>query len=494
MLPESFDDALALYADAEPGRMFCAFSGDDEPVSWGWLRRSVEDCEAALRAQGVGTGVRVALRLPGSLQLLIHLLAVMRAGGVAVPVAADTQPALLDVMLEVLDPHLVIEPETVGTESPSGFSDPEVRVRQRPGARDDDLSRRARLGIFTSGSTSRPKCVFLSQENLLAGARFVIEAHDLRPDDTAICCMPLSHINGVVTTILAPLLSGGKVVYLQGTFTPRAFLACMAKHRATWFSAAPLHYQLLLYPGENSTRLDHCRFGRSASAPLNPEVQTRFESLYGVPVIQTLGLTECAGQVFSNPMEPGAARTGSVGCPVGNEAGVVDNDGRHVPDETEGEIRVRGPNVMLGYFGDDAATAATLRDGWLYTGDLAYRDRDGFFHVTGRKKLIAIFGGVNVSLVSVEQTALDVSFVSDAAAVSRDCPPFGEVVDLYYTGGGKDPGSETKAIEEALAGVLPSHHALGRVRRLDALPRSESGKLRRYLLGKTPGKSKKAPS
>jgi acyl-CoA synthetase (AMP-forming)/AMP-acid ligase II len=142
---------------------------------------------------------------------------------------------------------------------------------------------------------------------------------------------------------------------------------------------------------------------------------------------------------------------------------------------------------MLGYFGEPGATAKTLREGWLYTGDLARQDDAGFFYVTGRKKLVAIFGGENISLTAVEQAALRVSFVSDAAAVCRDYPPFGEVVDLFYTGGGRDPAAETKAIEEALYGMLPSHHALGRVRRLESLPRSESGKLRRYLLGPSTG-------
>lgn len=484
MLPATFESALEHLAETIPGKTFCIFSGSGERLTYGELRSRVANCSQSLRSLGVGPGVRVAIRLPATPQLLIHLLAVFNAGGVAVPMAITMPQSAVKETLQALDPHLVIDSgdSQNGAASTIEWLETKTAITQYPKAREEKLSHSACLGVFTSGSTDLPSCVLLSRANLLAGAAFVIEAHAITGDDTVVCCMPLSHINGIVTTVLAPLLSGGTVVFLQGTFMPRDFLHAMKRYSATWFSAAPLHYELLLYSGADGAHMETCRFGRSASAPLNPDAQLRFEALYGIPVIQTLGLTETSGQVFSNPIDPGAARPGSVGRPVGNQAEIVDSRGRRVSDGTNGEIRVKGPNVMLGYFGDPGSSSETLRNGWLYTGDLGYRDADGFFYITGRKKLIAIFGGENISLVAVEQAALRVPFVTDAAAVARECPGIGEVVDLYYAGGGADPAAEKQDISRALLEILPSHHALGEITWLENLPRSESGKLLRYTL------------
>src|SRR5207245_8308826 len=154
------------------------------------------------------------------------------------------------------------------------------------------------------------------------------------------------------------------------------------------------------------------------------------------------------------------------GRPVGNEAEVVDDRDNPLPDGQAGEIRVRGPNVMLWYIRAQKETTEVLRDGWLYTGDLGYRDGDGFFHITGRKKLIAIFSGINISLVAVEQAAKSVPFVKDAAAVACSDTLFGEVVDLYYTGGGEDLARERREIQGQVRRRLPHHPAMRDVVRI----------------------------
>lgn len=181
-------------------------------------------------------------------------------------------------------------------------------------------------------------------------------------------------------------------------------------------------------------------------------------------------------------MALGERKVGSVGRPFGNQAQVVDAHDHPLPDGETGEIRVRGPNVMLGYLGAPEATGEVLRGGWFHTGDLGYRDADGFYYITGRKKLIAIFSGINISLVAVEQAALGCSFVEDAAAVASADASFGEVVDLYCTGGGKDPGREEQEIRQQVIRVLPHHLAVKRVACLESLPRSDSGKILRYRL------------
>jgi acyl-coenzyme A synthetase/AMP-(fatty) acid ligase len=256
----------------------------------------------------------------------------------------------------------------------------------------------------------------------------------------------------------------------------------LRRHQATWFSAVPTHYRMLIDLGHAPTGLEACRFGRSASAPLSPNVQEQFERLFGIPIIETMGLTECAGQVFANPMVLSERKFGSVGRAVGNEAQVVDDGGGPVPDGQVGEIRIRGANVMLGYFRAPEETAAVLRDGWLMTGDLGYRDGDGFFHITGRKKLIAIFSGINISLVAVEQAAKVLPFVTDAAAVACGDPLFGEVIDVYYTANGADEARERRELQTQVRRLLPHHLALRHIHRIAEMPRSASGKVLRYRL------------
>lgn len=482
MLPGSFKEALELYAAGTPEKAFCLFSETGRSLDYKELYAAVNKAMNLLEEAGVGPGIRVAVHLPLSPQLVIYLLAVICSGAVAVPLGYSLPQTVFDSMVRILDPLLVIglPGKVPHEESPVIQS----RLTRRPGPSTglSHLSGEPSLGVFTSGSTSQPKCVLLTEANLLAGGAFVIEAHAVTTADIVVCCMPLSHINGIVTTVLTPLLTGSTVIFLEGAFTPRAFLACMRRYRATWFSAAPVHYQLLLYPGETPSALDPCRFGRSASAGLNPVVQRRIEDLYGIPIIQTLGLTECSGQVFSNPMPPGVRKAGSVGRPIGNEVEIVDADGLRAPVGAIGEIRVRGPNVMLGYFDDPKTSAETLRGGWLYTGDLAFRDSEGYFFITGRKKLVAIIGGENVSLLAVEEAARSVCFVEDAAAVARESPVTGEVIDLYYTSSGGEADQDMQKLRQRLLAILPHHHALGAIKRLESLPRSESGKILRSKL------------
>ena len=468
MISASFSRSLLDRVEVQRDKLFCAFSENESRLTYQALAERVGKCVKAMQEMGVGPGYRVGLQLPTSPELVIYLLAVMKVGALAVPIDPALHPDTSAVMLKILDPHILVT---------SSECAPKLRHSATPSPETES----ARLGVFTSGSTGLPKCVLLSDANLQAGVDYVVRAHGIGDGDTAVCCLPLSHMNGIMTTLLTPLTTGGTVVFVQGGFSPLVFVSLLQQYRATWFSAVPPHYRMLLDLREAPTGLEACRFGRSASAPLNPNVQERFEALFRIPVIETMGLTECAGQVFANPMVMSERKFGSVGRPVGNEAEVVDEQGNPALDEQTGEIRVRGPNVMLGYFRAPETTVEVLRDGWLYTGDIGYRDSDGFFHITGRKKLIAIFSGINISLVAVEEAAKSLHFVKDAAAVACADPLFGEVIDLYYTGG-NDEARERLELQERVRRLLPHHLAMRKIIRIAEVPRSPSGKVLRYRL------------
>jgi sulfoacetate-CoA ligase len=226
----------------------------------------------------------------------------------------------------------------------------------------------------------------------------------------------------------------------------------------------------------------HVRFGRSASAPLPPEQHRAFEARFGISVIEAMGLTECASVAFSNPLDPARRKYGSPGLPLGVEARVVDRAGGVLGNGAPGEIEVRGPNVMLGYYKSPDATRASIREGgWLATGDLGYRDADGYYYITGRLKELIIKGGENIAPREIDEALIAHPAVLEAAAV-------GVPDDLY--------GQEILACVVVKPGVrcteedLRDHclRTLGRyktpryLRLVSHLPKGPSGKVQRLKL------------
>ena len=295
----------------------------------------------------------------------------------------------------------------------------------------------AALCIFTSGSTGVPKGVVLSHRNLVEGARNVIAGKGLDHSDRVLCVLPMSHLNGLATTFVTPLVSGGSVVYLQGAFDPARALQLIDEHGCTWFSAVPTQYAYLtrpLVPREQCS-LKTLRFCRSASAPLAVAVRREFEEHYGVPIIETMGMTETSGQIFCNPMPPREPRAGSVGLPVRFEVRIVGENGSVCGVDQIGEIQVRGPAVMLGYLDNPEETARAFDGEWLRSGDLGSFDRDGFYHIRGRIKDIAIFSGVNISLRTIEASIQEARLCDDIACVGVPDYFFGETVVAYVIPG-----------------------------------------------------------
>jgi len=349
---------------------------------------------------------------------------------------------------------------------------PPASMHRSPSPDDDALI------MYTSGTTGRPKGVVLSHANLAAGGDNVARGHGLGVADRALCVLPLYHINGLCVTLMGPLVSGGSVV-LPERFSSTRFWHWCAKHECTWFSVVPTQVSYLLQAGETTVRLPSLRFGRSASAPLAPAVHRDFESRFGIPLVETMGLTETAAQILSNPMPPGARRSGSPGLPIGCDIRVVDVHDSECPSDVDGELLVRGACVMRGYFRDGAATRAALTaDGWLRTGDLGRRDADGFVFITGRLKELIIKGGENIAPREIDETLHTHPDVLEAAAFGRPCADYGERVEAAVAlVEGADVDEAT--LIELCIDRLGTFKAPERVHVLDALPKGPSGKIQR---------------
>jgi long-chain acyl-CoA synthetase len=224
------------------------------------------------------------------------------------------------------------------------------------------------------------------------------------------------------------------------------------------------------------------RFGRSASAPLPPEQHRAFEERFGIAVIEAMGLTECASVAFTNPLERSARKYGSAGRPLGVEARVVDKAGTPLADGVRGEIELRGPNVMIGYYKSPQATAAAVRNGgWLVTGDLGYRDGEGFYFITGRLKELIIKGGENIAPREIDEALLAHPAVLEAAAVGVPDPAYGQEILACVV---VKPGMvcTEEDLRTHCARVLGRYKTPRYLRLVGQLPKGPSGKVQRLKL------------
>jgi acyl-CoA synthetase (AMP-forming)/AMP-acid ligase II/acyl carrier protein len=272
--------------------------------------------------------------------------------------------------------------------------------------------------LLTSGSTSRPKMVPLTHASVCLSAYNVGAALALEPRDRLLSVLPLFHGHGLISGVLAALAAGSSVVCTPG-FDAMAFFAWLTEFRPTWCTAVPAIHQAVLSAADAhkySAQRSSLRLIRSASSTLPPKVLCGLEALFGVPVIDTFGMTEAATQVAANPL--GRRKLGSVGQSAGAEIAIMDGEGRRLSSGERGEIALRGPTITREYYNDAAATQSAFQDGWFRTGDLGYLDAEGYLFIVGRIKEIINRGGQKVAPAEVEEALLSHPDVVEAAVFS----------------------------------------------------------------------------
>ena len=282
--------------------------------------------------------------------------------------------------------------------------------------------------IYTSGTTGVPKGALLSHKNVIAGGRNTVIAHEISSSDISFCVLPLYHINAEMVSIASALVSNSCVVTV-GKFSVKNFWQIIEKYECSWFSVVPTIINYLLNDNFNvkTLELKNLRFGRSASAPLSPEVHKKFEKTFGVKIIETMGLTETAAQILSNP--PTNGKHGSAGKAFGNEVRVIADNGSYLSHGNTGELVIKGDNVLLEYFKNEEATSGAFNeDGYFLTGDLGVEDEDGFFFITGRKKELIIKGGENISPREIDDTLYKHNAVLEACTFGIEDDNYGEEI------------------------------------------------------------------
>ena len=496
-------DWLDERAGTDPDKVSHVFPGHGS-MTWIELRDTAVDIARRLTGLGIRQGESVAVMLANGRTAVSLLFGVLyggfrltminiTAGPAAVAHALDHSGARFVFLdhgrLDLLDAArssaaLDITAVPVGNGADHSWSERALKLHD-VAASDDALL------MYTSGTTGRPKGVLHTHASLLAGGWTTAMAHELTPEDTAYCVLPIYHINGLCVTIMGPLVSGGSVTVCERFSAGRFWHQC-AEFAVSWFSAVPTIISYLVH-GEtepDSMVRQRIRFGRSASSALSPDVQRAFESRFGIPIIETMGLTEAAAQILSNPLPPGKRKLGSPGIAYGNSIAILSPELVPLPSGHEGEIAVRGPNVMRGYFRDPLATAQSwTEDGWLRTGDLGTLDDEGYVFVTGRLKELIIKGGENIAPREIDETLHAHPDVVEAAAFPRSCERYGERVEAAVklrSGTSVSAGQLMEMCREKLG----EFKSPDRIFLLDELPKGPSGKIQRLKLASLTGEDR----
>lgn len=494
---------IDAHADATPDSLFLIAPEGGQSLAYAELKTAVDDFGERLDALGLGQGARVAFLANNGYWSTRLFLGVMANNRVIVPlnavaglvqlvhvldhsdaevvfVVAEYRDRLDEIMQQIERPIRVIE---FGDETGPAWPEDEASIARLPAPVPDDTA----LLLYTSGSTGLPKGAVLSHRAVVSGGRNVTEGHQLSAQDRALCVLPIYHINGAMVTVSAPLYSGGSVV-MPKRFSATDYWNLVADHECTWSSIVPTIIKYLLdraaqepFDFGRDERLRHFRFARSASAPLPVATLDEWEQTFKLPMIETLGLTETAGTVASNPLPPAPSKPGSVGLPYGNEIKIVDSQRNECAPGETGELAIRGSNLLDLYYKNPEATADSIVDGWFMTGDLGMKDEDGYIFLTGRSKELIIRGGENIAPREIDDVLYQHEAILEAAAVGVDDDNYGqEVVACVVVRDGYECGEdELKAMCEASVG---KYKAPKIIYFFDDLPKGPSGKILRLKL------------
>jgi long-chain acyl-CoA synthetase len=418
-------------ADLDPNAP--AVSDGTRSLTNAGLLERVRAARRHLHELGVGAGDVVAVKLRNRVEFVVVMFASWRLGATVTPVNSSLTEAEVVRQLEASGARLLVVEDGVST--PGGVATLAVGNLYAKGPGWDgpplvDPSALALL-IFTSGTTGVPKGVMLDHANLDAMAEMGRQALGVGSADRCLLILPLFHVNGIVVSVLMPLLAGASVVIAE-RFDPDTFFATVEHQRPTFFSAVPTIYTMLaallddVRPDTSSVR-----FGICGAAPASAELLGRFEARYGFPLIEGYGLSEATCASTINPVD-GERRAGTVGIAFpGQQIRIVDEAGTDVATGVDGEVIIAGPNVMRGYLGRADETARVIIDGWLHTGDVGHLDTDGYLTLVGRSKDMIIRGGENIYPKEIEDVLTSDPTVLEAAVVGVPDDKWGETVAAY---------------------------------------------------------------
>jgi acyl-CoA synthetase (AMP-forming)/AMP-acid ligase II/thioesterase domain-containing protein/acyl carrier protein len=476
--------------------------GRRSPMTYEQLYTEIQGHARVLRAIGVGKEDRVALLLPNGPEAALGFLATSTISACAPlnPICGTNE---IDAVLSNLKPKVLIaspnlDPERRAVAEKHGVlvvtATPDLKREagtftlsvSAPVSDTDDILPQPHdlaLLLHTSGTTSQPKLVGLTHDQLRRSAENIVKSLQLGPDDRCLNVMPLFHIHGIVAAILSTLCAGASVVCSPG-FQGRQFFQWLPEFQPSWFTAVPtMHAAIVANAAQRGFDGEHhsLRFIRSCSAPLPRGLLREVERWFGVPVVEAYGMTEAAHQIASNPLPPGVRKPGSVGVSTGTEIAIFDELGQPVGSDCEGEIVIRGRNVISHYLGNSCANRECFKHGWFYTGDRGLIDRDGYLFLKGRGSEFINRGGTKISPHEIEEALLDHPNIAEAVAFAIPESRLGEAVAAAVVLRNPMAASEAE-IREFASRKLSYFKVPQQLVFLDKIPKGPTGKLQRVRL------------
>lgn len=485
----TLDSALRRQAERYPKKTFIKFEG--KKFSFSDIDRMADSYAALLQRDGLDKGERVAILCHNCSHYIAAYFGIIRAGGIVLPINNLLTHEEVDYILTDAGVRTCFfDAACAGTidkikplAGRSYISLTDALTHIRPGNASPVSSRHSHEDVstilYTSGTTGRPKGALLTHRNIVSNALAARRAFNVTGKDRFVVFLPLFHSFTFTVCVVLPLLSGGMISLLPGVRPFTRVVKSLIFDRVTMFVAIPTVYKILAEKDMPwlFKLLLRLRLCISGAAPLPVRVIEQFEKAFKVPLLEGYGLTEASPVVSVNPCKLSKRRPGTVGVPLpGIAVKVVDDEGRDVPIGSPGELIVNGPNVMQGYLNRPEDTAKTIKDGWLFTGDIATLDADGYIKIIDRKKDLIIIDGLNVYPYEVEEVMLRHPAVQDCAMIGVPHDDGKELAVMYVV-----PRDGAAPTQKQLREYLSEHVAHYKIPRrflfTKELPRTATGKI-----------------
>jgi acyl-CoA synthetase (AMP-forming)/AMP-acid ligase II len=341
------------------------------------------------------------------------------------------------------------------------------------------------LVLHTSGTTSRPKIVPLTNKNIFSSAENISKSLNLSESDHCLNIMPLFHIHGLIA-ILASSMKAGASVCASNGFNAIKFLDLAKSEKINWYSGVPTMHQTILLRARRNSEIAKelkLRLIRSSSASLPPAVFKDLNDVFNCPVIEAYGMTEATHQMTSNPLPPKQQKAGFVGLPAGPEVCIMNQNGDVLKQGEEGEVCIKGENVTLGYDNNEEANKTSFTNGWFRTGDQGYFDKEGYLKISGRLKEIINKGGEKISPLEVDNVLMDHPFIDQAVCFGYDDKMLGENIASAIIIKSGETCSENDVLEYAQE-KLAKFKIPKKIFFVEEIPKGATGKLQRNVLAK----------
>ncbi|MGB7070602.1 MAG: long-chain-fatty-acid--CoA ligase [Pyrinomonadaceae bacterium] len=444
MTPKSNENIGQMLKDRvsrRPEKPFLFSEIDGREWTYSEFERAVHRSANLLLASGITKGDVVSLLLPNSAEYIIAYFACFKIGAIAGPVNSLLNKNEIDWVVGNSEAKLMLTSTELSSKIPLQENSPmptiifddhsEATNEYSEEIKPVDLNPDdAAVIVYTSGTTGKPKGCILTHGNLTANARQITEWMGFTDGDRLLTVMPLFHMNAVSVTTMTALYAGASTV-ISPKFSASRFWDIIEKYQITSFgSVATMLSMLLQNPRSSVPCPKTLRFAMCGSAPVPAEILKRFEEKFSCLVIEGYGLSESTCRSTFNPPN-NTRRPGSCGLPIGNEMKVVNENDNEVVDSELGEIVIRGENIFKEYFKNPEATAMAFSNGWFHTGDIGYRDADGFFYIADRKSDMIIRGGENIYPREIDDLLYTHQAVAAAAVIGVPDEIYGEEVAAF---------------------------------------------------------------